>query len=194
MMLSHLGLAEHANKVQNAWLKTIEDGMHTADIFGEMSKKKLGTKEFAEAVIDRMGEEPSLFRPAKIKAGKHIEIHAVMAEQAEKRELIGADLFVGWRGKDINELGTALEKLSTEALKLQLLSCKGLKVWPNIVTEMDFTDRFRARYLPVDGKVVTLKDVAALMTRAADQGVDFLKVETLYKFDGKAGYSASQGE
>jgi isocitrate dehydrogenase len=194
MMLSHLGLAEHANKVQNAWLKTIEDGMHTADIFGEMSKQKLGTKEFAEAVIDRMGEEPSTFRPANFKPGKHIKIHAVMAEQTEKRELIGADLFVAWLGKDINDLGAMLEKLSTEALQLKMISCKGLKVWPNMVTEMDVTDRYRARFLPVEGKAVTLKDVAALMSRAAEAGVDFLKVETLYKFDGKPGYSASQGE
>ncbi len=194
MMLSHLGLAEHANKVQNAWLKTIEDGMHTADIFGEMSKKKLGTNEFAEAVIDRLGEEPSTFRPANFKPGKHIEIHAVMAPQTEKRELIGADLFVAWLGKDINDLGAMLQKLSTDALQLNMISCKGLKVWPNMVTEMDVTDRYRARFLPAEGKAVTLKDVAALMTRAAEGGVDFLKVEPLYKFDGKPGYSASQGE
>lgn len=194
MMLSHLGLANEANKIQNAWLKTIEDGLHTADIYGEMSKAKLGTKEFADEVIARLGETPIKFRPANFKAGKEIKIHAVMAPQKEKRELVGADLFMQFIGKDINDLGTQLEKLSNDNLQLQLISCKGLKVWPNIVTEMDVTDRFRARYLPKEGKTVTLADIADMLKRASDNGIDFLKVETLYKFDGKPGYSASQGE
>lgn len=194
MMLSHLNLPEYANKIQNAWLKTIEDGIHTGDIFGEMSKKKVGTKEFADAVIARMGQEPEKFRPANFKAGKEIKIHAVMAEKKEKRELVGADLFMQWVGKDINELGSALDKLSTDKLSLTLLSCKGLKVWPNIVTEMDFTDRFRARYVPKNDAKVTLADIADLLVRCEKAGIDFLKVETLYKFDGKPGYSASQGE
>jgi len=33
MMLNHIGQADVAEKIQNAWLKTIEDGTHTPDIF-----------------------------------------------------------------------------------------------------------------------------------------------------------------
>ena len=33
LMLNHLGMADVAEKVQNAWLKTIEDGIHTYDIY-----------------------------------------------------------------------------------------------------------------------------------------------------------------
>jgi len=37
-----------AEKVENAWLKTLEDGVHTYDIFKEgISKENVGTKEFA---------------------------------------------------------------------------------------------------------------------------------------------------
>ena len=60
---------------------------------------------------------------------------------------------------------------------------------------MDVTDRFRARFLPVTkGDSITLKDIANLLSDAADKGVDFLKFETLYTFDGKNGFSSSQGE
>lgn len=46
--------------MHNAWLKTIEDGVHTYDIFQEgISKRKVGTKEFARSVIERLGEQPS---------------------------------------------------------------------------------------------------------------------------------------
>src|SRR5438132_3738994 len=51
MMLVHIGETEVAARVHNAWLRTIEDGIHTYDIFDEgTSKQKVGTKEFAQAV------------------------------------------------------------------------------------------------------------------------------------------------
>ena len=47
-MLVHIGQPEVAERVHNAWLRTIEDGVHTYDIFKEdISKQKVGTKEFA---------------------------------------------------------------------------------------------------------------------------------------------------
>ncbi len=195
MMCVHLGLAEEASKLHNAWLKTIEDGIHTVDIFNDMSKKKVGTKEFAQAVIDRLGQEPSTYRVVKYqKTHGSAASHAVMAEPKEKRELVGLDLFVRWVGTNVNDLGESLSALSTDALGLTMLSCKGLKVWPDIITEMDVTDRFRARFMPKSGITPTLKDVSDLLSRAADKGIDFLKIETLYTFDGKQGFSASQGE
>src|SRR5919202_5865345 len=59
MMLVHIGQADVAEKVHNAWLRTIEDGVHTYDIYDErVSKQKVGTKEFARAVIERVGQKP----------------------------------------------------------------------------------------------------------------------------------------
>ena len=196
MMCVHLGLADEASTLHNAWLKTIEDGIHTGDIANDMTKLKVGTKDFAKAVIDNLGAEPSTYRVVKYKPGTgSASSHAVMAEAKEKRELVGLDFFVQWIGKDINELGTKLQALSTDALTLQLISCKGLKVWPDIVTEMDVTDRFRARYMPkTKGASVTHADIAKVLSMAAEKGIDFLKLETLYTFDGKPGFSASQGE
>src|SRR6186713_3584338 len=59
LMLLHLGLTDIAERVHNAWLRTIEDGIHTYDIYDEkVSKQKVGTKEFAEAVSERIGQMP----------------------------------------------------------------------------------------------------------------------------------------
>ena len=67
LMLSHIGQNEVADKIQNAWLKTIEDGVHTVDIFDEeISKEKVGTKEFAQAVIARLGQLPTKMPVRKI--------------------------------------------------------------------------------------------------------------------------------
>ena len=195
MMLSHLGLPDYASTIHNAWLKTIEDGMHTGDIANEMTKEKLGTKEFADAVIERLGEEPETYRPVKYKKTEgSTEIRAVMAKQTEERKLIGADLFVHWYGQDVQALSEKLLAISDERMSLNLISCKGLKMWPDVQNEMDVTDRYRARFLPEsEDTVLTHQDVADLLNRAAEDGVDFIKVETLFTFDGKPGFSATQG-
>src|SRR5438876_1207865 len=63
MMLVHIGQTAAAEKVHNAWLRTIEDGIHTYDIFDEsISKQKVGTKEFAQAVADRLGKKPQTLK------------------------------------------------------------------------------------------------------------------------------------
>jgi isocitrate dehydrogenase len=68
MMLVHIGLTERAERVHNAWLRTIEDGIHTYDIYDEsVSKQKVGTKEFAEAVIQRLGQTPQILKAVKYK-------------------------------------------------------------------------------------------------------------------------------
>ncbi len=196
MMLVHLGLHEQASIIHNAWLKTIEDGIHTADIFNDMSKQKVGTKAFADAVIERLGQEPQTYRVVKYQPRKaSAPIHAVLAEEKEVRKLVGVDMFIHWYHKDIASLAAAMSSLASSNLELKMISCKGLKVWPNIVTEMDVTDRFRCRFMPkVKDAEVTHKDLASLLNQAAEKDIDFLKIETLFTFDGKLGYSASQGE
>ena len=68
MMLNHIGQNDIATKVHNAWLKTLEDGIHTYDIFKEgISKEKVGTKEFAKAVIARLGEKPGKLKAVEYK-------------------------------------------------------------------------------------------------------------------------------
>src|SRR3954468_24683224 len=59
MMLVHINQQDVAGRLHNAWLRTIEDGVHTYDIFDErVSKQKVGTKEFARAVVERVGQKP----------------------------------------------------------------------------------------------------------------------------------------
>src|SRR5918912_2108956 len=66
LMLVHIGQPDIAERVHNAWLRTIEDGIHTYDIYDEsVSKQKVGTREFAEAVVARLGETPQLLKAVK---------------------------------------------------------------------------------------------------------------------------------
>src|ERR671933_210302 len=70
MMLVHTGQTDVAERAHNAWLRTMEDGVHTYDIYKEgVSREKVGTCEFAEAVVARMGERPSQLKAVAYKAG-----------------------------------------------------------------------------------------------------------------------------
>src|SRR5438034_4620076 len=83
LMLVHINQPEAAARVHNGWLKTLEEGVHTYDVYTEgQSKQKVGTKEFADAVIARIGKIPQTLKPAKYahrqprQAGKAATAHA----------------------------------------------------------------------------------------------------------------------
>src|SRR6266496_2213166 len=70
LMLVHIGQTEVAEKVHNAWLRTIEDGIHTYDVYNEAtSKQKVGTKEIAEAVGERVGQKPNTLKAVSYEHG-----------------------------------------------------------------------------------------------------------------------------
>src|SRR3954471_8801091 len=71
LMLVHIGQPDVAARVHNAWLRTIEDGIHTYDIYTErVSTQKAGTKEFAAAVIARLGQQPETLKAVAYEAAQ----------------------------------------------------------------------------------------------------------------------------
>lgn len=195
MMLVHVGLTEHAERVHNAWLRTVEDGIHTYDIYDDkVSKQKVGTKEFAEAVVERLGQMPQILKPRKYKKGE--ESHAGYdAGKKSQKELVGVDVFLDWTSGSANDLGSALSKVNGEGVKLTMISNRGVKVWPGGHTETFCSDHWRCRFLPeAEGGKVAHSQVVSLLGRIANEGYDFIKTEGLYTFDGERGFSLDQGE
>jgi isocitrate dehydrogenase len=78
---------------------------------------------------------------------------------------------------------------------LQVISNRGVLVWPNGYPETFCTDTWRCRFTAeTKGKVVATRDVVALLGALSEAGFDFVKTEHLYEFDGKPGFSAVQGQ
>jgi len=196
MMLVHVGLTEHAEQVHNAWLRTIEDGIHTYDIYDEkVSKQKVGTKEFAEAVVERLGQTPQILKARKYSKGEESLARATSSKPAPQKELVGVDVFLDWTSGSPNDLGDALGKVNGEGVKLTMISNRGVKVWPGGHTETFCSDHWRCRFLPEsEGGKVAHAQVVSLLGRIADAGYDFIKTEGLYTFDGQRGFSLDQGE
>jgi isocitrate dehydrogenase len=195
MMLVHIKQADVAERVHNAWLKTVEDGVHTYDIYAEgVSKEKVGTREFADAVIARVGQVPETLKAVKYNTaeGEGYDYGSIRAPKAES-ELVGVDVFVNWDGRDPNELGAKLESVAGE-LKLVMISSRGVKVYPGGFPDTLVTDQWRCRFQPVSGGVMERKQIIALLQRVEESGLGFVKIESLQNFDGAAGYSLGQGQ
>ena len=196
MMLVHVGLTDHAERVHNAWLRAIEDGIHTYDIYDEkVSKQKVGTKEFAEAVVERLGQTPQILKARKYSKGEESVARVTSEKPAPKKELVGVDVFLDWTRGTPNDLGDALSKMNGDGVKLTMISNRGVKVWPGGHAETFCSDHWRCRFLPeADGGKVVHTQVVSLLGRIAESGFDFIKTEGLYTFDGERGFSLDQGE
>lgn len=195
MMLNHIGQTAVAEKVQNAWLKTIEDGTHTYDIFKEgISKQKVGTKEFAKAVIANLGNKPSILKPVLYAKNESLILPKYKRRPAAKKELVGVDIFIHWAGTDPNELASIIQKIEKENLKLSMITNRGIKVWPDGFKETFCTDHWRCRFKPTEGSGIAKKDIIDLLSSAIAQNIDTIKTENLYSFDGKPAFSLGQGQ
>ena len=197
MMLVHVGLTDHAERVHNAWLRAIEDGIHTYDIYDEkVSKQKVGTKEFAEAVVERLGQTPQILKARKYSKGE--ESLATRDERRNRRRRKSSSAltcFSTGRSGSANDLGDALSKVNGDGVKLTMISNRGVKVWPAATPKLS---------VPITGVVVFCRksdggkvahaQVVSLLGRIADAGYDFIKTEGLYTFDGERGFSLDQGE
>jgi isocitrate dehydrogenase len=195
LMLVHIDQPEAAERVHNAWLRTIEDGVHTYDIFTEgVSTQKVGTKEFADAVIARMGQKPARLKPVTYARRPAATAAAARTAAAvsTKVELKGIDVFVYWPSRDPDALAAAVEKLAGDGLTLQMIDNRGVKVWPAGRAETFCTDSFRCRYMAEGG--TEMAKCIAILSRIAQAGIEIAATQTLHTFDGQPGFSLAQGQ
>jgi isocitrate dehydrogenase len=192
-MLVQIGLAEYAEKIKNAWLCTIEDGIHTPDIYREsLSAKEVGTEDFADAVIQRLGQQPQILEAVHYQACP-INVH--YTPRPSEKKLVGVDIFIDWdeADRDPNVLAGKLQAAETEQLKLSLITNRGVKVYPGGLPETFCTDHWRCRFKsqPAD---ISYQAVLELMQSITKSGLDIIKTENLCTFDGQPGFSMGQGE
>ncbi len=204
MMLVHLGNIKTAELIANAWLKTLEDGYHTGEIFNkDLSYKKVGTGEFANEIIKRLGKVPFVLDPVKFKEGDHrINIKTSITAPVEK-ELTGVDVFIDWAYGDRNPdiLGKKLESFTKSNLRLKMITNRGVKVYPGGLPETFCTDHWRCRFVSENAlkgrpkkNEVSHQDLLILLDEIREGGLDFIKIENLYNFNGARAYSLGQGE
>jgi isocitrate dehydrogenase len=196
-MLVHIGQAEVAERVHNAWMRTIEDGIHTNDIYrAGRSSRRVNTAEFTEAVIARLGQLPERLQPVSYAQDRPVRLEPPVAVKPKaKKELYGVDVFLDWdeAGRNPNALGEKiLSEIILPELTMTMITNRGLKVFPDVDVNSFKSDHWRCRFLsktPISHQVIV-----ELLGRFAAVGLDFIKTEHLYYFDGQPGFSLGQGE
>lgn len=195
MMLNHLGQNDVASKIENAWLKCIEDGIHTGDIYVEgQSAKRVGTQEFAAEVIARLGQMPEKFDAISYAKSEPMILPSYQRKPLADKKLVGFDAFVHWDGTEPDDIGAQLQGIEAGKLKLNMITNRGVKVWPNGFEETFCTDHWRCRFKAEDESEVSKDDLMAVMQNAIDAGLDIVKTENLYFFNGERSFSLGQGQ
>ena len=190
LMLIHINQPWVATQIHNAWLKTIEEGIHTQDIFKEgVSKESVGTKEFAKAVVKRLGLKPSQLKAVDYVTKAKREVvahHGMKSSPPPQRELVGVDLTL-YSHDAASTLQKKVTEFSTPSLKLSKITNRGLEVWPSTVPDAFCIEEWRCRFLGTS--TVTPQAIASLLHRFGDAHLEVVKVENLYTYDGARGYS-----
>lgn len=195
-MLTHIGQNDIAEKVQNAWLRTIEEGIHTYDIYKEgVSKEKVGTREFAEAVIARLGQRPEILKAVNYAKGAALKLPKYVRKAPARKELVGVDVFVHNGSTTADALAASLKRIEQQCgVKLSMITNRGIKVWPEGFEETFCTDHWRCRFKPAEGHVMPKRAIAQVLTAVEELGIDSIKTENLYDFDGVPAYALGQGQ
>lgn len=204
MMLAHLGKIKTSNTIKNALLKTIEDGYHTADIFKQgTSIEKVSTSEFADRVIDNLEKKPTFLTSSQLNENVEKIVIPEYHRPQQEQVLVGVDVFINWQESNPNKIGDALAHLDSYKLKLKMITNRGVKVYPEGISETYCTDHWRCRFVSVESNInpselsysaIEYEHVLALLANINAVGFQVIKTENLYEFDGKRGFSLGQGE
>jgi len=212
-MLMHIQHPKTSSLVYNAWLRTIEDGIHTGDIFkAGTSKRKVGTREFTSELIARLGSQPKTLPSLQLDSPNRARARELVALEkwippAQKKILHGVDIFLEWRDSDRNpdmlakRINEATTAAALKGLKLTLITNRGVKVWPGGFKETFCTDHWRCRFRAVAGEkeAVEYSNIISAMQALSAAGLDVIKSENLCYFKNPdssitAGFSLGQGE
>ncbi|WP_339045184.1 isocitrate dehydrogenase [Candidatus Mesenet endosymbiont of Agriotes lineatus] len=184
-MLIHIGQVEIAQLISNAWLKTLEDGIHTADLYKKgKSSKKVGTTEFAQSVIDNLGQKPKLLPEFLVSKNIQTNREIFPLEESIKqsiRKLVGVDISIRWdNSANLNKLTDLFLKESSK-VNLTTIYSKGLIVWPQ--SSKFVGDQITCRFYANQNS-----DINELLVTLEKEDLDVVKLEKLYYFDDKPGF------
>jgi isocitrate dehydrogenase len=197
MMLVHIGESKAAEAIHNSLLKTLEEGFHTKDIYNPaISKKLCSTTEFTDKIIEYLGQAPSKMEKISYNTSSSTQKDQQFVYKINKKplkKLLGVDVYLDWLG-EASQLANKMQFNDTK-LKLQMISLKGLTVWPNNEVSVSEDDNWRLRFTASSTQeTVNHNDIIDLLMKINKTGIDCIKTENLYSFDDKIGFSLAQGE
>lgn len=201
MMLNHLEQNEEASLIKNALNTTLEQGIHTADLYNDKySTKKVGTKEFTKAIIANLGSKPKQLGAMEndINHNNPTERNINFQKKfpVEKHKLlVGVDIFIDNTIKPakVEKIITIIKKATQDlSLDAQAIIVRGVAAWPNRPECLkDIPDICSCRFVSKNdkNKKISQQDIINLLAALNKYKINFTNIENLYVFDGKIGFS-----
>ena len=157
------------------------DAVKTAD-------KKSGSSNSGGGILDALnkaatGNAPST--PSSSGSTKYVDIYRIEYT---------ADLYKLQWNDSVDALATRLQSTETEELHLQMITNRGVKVWPEGFPETFLTDHWRCRFITENHREIQKSEIQKLISNVLNVDLDFIKAETLCLFDGNPGFSLGQGQ
>ena len=106
---------------------------------------------------------------------------------------VGGDVFLDWwKGSFYGAANALVEAVNGPGLKLQTIANRGVKVYPEGFSDTFTVDHWRCRFVSEagEGTEITKAQLISLLQRFDAAGLDVIKTENFYNFDGSKGYSA----
>jgi len=204
MMLRHIGMLRQAAVIENALIRTLEEGVHTAD-FGAGDTEPVGTDAFARAIVANLGATPRTREPAdetgpdrpSVSHPERPRTNVLQRTFETVRSVhVGCDIYLDTT-LGPQELAERLRALAEPTpFTLTMMSNRGTQVWPTGSVYTDIVDYYRVRFelrdmmrAPSLGQGPTIR----LLDKIAEKFVitDF---QPLRHYDGQPGYSLAQGQ
>ncbi|MDD9332017.1 MAG: isocitrate dehydrogenase [Wolbachia sp.] len=192
-MLIYIGQTDIAKSIYNAWLTTLEDGIHTADLYNEEnSKQKVGTKEFAEAVIDNIGRKPKILSElvvSKDLSGKIDKVEDNYEQNYKVKKLVGSDITLAWDRS--NNFDQVIKLFESNKLQIIAIYSKGLSVWSkdsNMESSSSIGDQITCRFIADVKQNITNGYVNSVLIELEENNFDVVKMDKLYLYDEIMGF------
>lgn len=203
MMLRHIGLTGPAATVQNALFAALESGARTGD-FGDAGKPALGTRDFAKAIMDRLGEKPRTVpasvgdgeRPTFKKPERPAHQQVIRTFTNVVTHPVGCDVYLDTPLSPIAVADEMMRACEDTPFRLTLISNRGTQVWPTGSIYTECVDYYRVRFEMREGFRAGdfgQSRCIALLDKIAEK-FTVCSYELLRVFDGVRGYSLAQGQ
>lgn len=185
-MLVHIGQTQEAERIHNAWLYTLEQGIHTPDIFSKHKSKSVETSVFTKALIKNLGNKPVTLAPISYEKAPLIQVKTGIVLGYNK-EWVGVDVFIEWQN-DTASLTDKVMAIHTE-FKLESITNRGVEIWPNFLGDIMCVDQYRLRFMLSNMSVGKLIE---LLSKITTIDLSFIRVENLYKINGEDAFSKDE--
>ena len=196
MMLAHIGQGSVATNIQNAFLKTIEDGVATQDFHNAQSKFLVDTDGFAQAVIANLGEKASIFKPqtyTDFDFNHEIlnPIENFNIRPLQNQSLHGVDIYIAC-DKPAKDFYAQVSQFQAGSLKFQMMSYRGMYFEEMSDFAKQTVDYWCCRFIAQNQ--VEQSEIIDLINKVSNANMQISSTYSLYEYDKKRGFTLAQGQ